>query len=157
MARVLPLQIFGIYPCGSRRQVDGSDVIVGVPFDQCYKMLPPRRYHGVWLDEFEGSAFFEGARDSSEVKAAIAHQSGAWPRSNVWLQWAAGRGRNPPHMTSRNARLVWLDFVGRKTVYAGSYGHMGGSQHDILVDRVVSARPIYQSALPYLEDEIRSK
>jgi hypothetical protein len=158
MARVLPLGVFDIYPCASRQKIQGTDVIVGVPFDQCYKMLPPKRYRGVWLDEFEGSAFFEGARGAGEVRAAIARRSDAWPSSQVWLDWPENGGATAlPTKTSANARLVVMDFVGRRTVYAGSYGHMGGSQHEILVDRMLSAKPIYQSPLPYLEDEIRPK
>lgn len=36
-----------------------GDVIRKLPVHECYKMEEPRRYKGVWTDEFEGQSFVE--------------------------------------------------------------------------------------------------
>lgn len=118
-------------------------VIAFKPTDQCYKMEAPRSYRGVWVDEFEGQAFIpEGAKTPE------------WPRGNpkspewkkeadraiaatIWLDVErvnlSGEGR-------RDGRKFLIEFVGRKTMYSGHYGHMGMAGQEIIVDRVISLR-----------------
>jgi hypothetical protein len=31
-----------------------------------------------------------------------------------------------------------VDFIGRKTIYKGAYGHMGASDHEIVMDRMTN-------------------
>lgn len=42
----------------------------------------------------------------------------------------------PPHGTFA------IRFVGRRSLHRGEYGHLGGAQHVVVVDRVISVRRI---------------
>ncbi|WP_420142887.1 hypothetical protein [Sphingomonas sp.] len=150
-ARILPLEVLGIHSCAKERTANGKTVIEGIPFDQCYKMLPAKRMRGVWLDEFEGSRFFEDVDHPDQVIAALRHERDAklWPFGE-WLGW--GKAREPE--TPPRSRMVLIDFVGRRTAVPGSYGHGGGSRSEVLVDKVLSARVIYRAKGNYLDDEI---
>ena len=35
-----------------------------------------------------------------------------------------------------------IDFIGRRTLYPGHYGHMGGWNEEVLVDRIFSIKQI---------------
>jgi len=35
-----------------------------------------------------------------------------------------------------------MDFMGRRTMYKGPYGHMGGSDQELVVDRVISMKEV---------------
>lgn len=156
LASVLPLGVLGIYPCASRQKESGIEVIVGVPVDQCFKMLPAERFRGIWLDQFEGSTFFEGASDAETVKAELRRRMATPTADGEWLGWDdANRAVSLPR--SSNARLIAIDFIGRRTAYRGRYGHMGMSNSEVVVDRMISARPIYEASTSYLEDELTRK
>lgn len=128
------------FPCTYHIEVG---VIGSKPTDQCYKMEAARRYRGVWVDEFEGQAFIpEGAKPPE------------WPRSNPkspeWRKeadraiaatiWLDVERVNLGHTRRRDGRKFFIEFIGRKTMYAGNYGHMGMSGQEIIVDRVISLR-----------------
>jgi hypothetical protein len=147
LASVLPLDVLGIYPCASRQKESGIEVVVGVPVDQCFKMLPAKRFRGIWLDEFEGSIFIDGARDVETTKAELRRSLAAPVAHREWLGWNDA-DRDALFPRSSNARLVAVDFIGRRTAYPGRYGHMGMSSSEVVVDRVISVRPIYQAHTP---------
>jgi hypothetical protein len=153
LASMLPLSMFGIYRCASLQKESGLDVVVGIPIDQCYKMQPAKRFRGIWINQFEESIFFDGARDANSVKAEMRRRLGTPAAYEEWLGWP--EKMEPP--LSRNMRMVFLDFIGRRTAYPGRYGHMGSSRSEIVVDRVISARVIYRSSMPYIEDELRAR
>lgn len=156
LAAVFPLGVFGIYPCAHRQKESGIDVIVSIPDDQCFKMLPATRFRGIWLDEFEGSSFFENARNADEVKTKLrgilADRGGS-----EWLGWSKEGESIPLARSSRGYRLIAIDFIGRRTAYSGKYGHLGGWKSEVLVDRVITARTIFVAKTPYLEDELAPK
>jgi len=127
-------------------------VIVRMRDDQCFKMLPARRFRGVWLDEFEGSIFIEGARDVKTAKAELRRSLAVPVGNGEWLDWEDTK-RNSVLPPSANARLIAIDFVGRRTAYPKRYGHMGMFNSEVIVDRVISARPIYEASVAYLEHE----
>ena len=142
--------VFG-YPCASVEKFDDVKFVASKPTDECFKMEKPRRFRGIWIDEFEGSTFYEGITSVSAAKRRMASNSAA-PDSKVeWLTWH--RGNRVPELTSR---VVLIDFVGRRTAYPGHYGHMGGSDSEIIVDRMIFAREIYRSKEAYLVNEIGS-
>lgn len=41
-----------------------------------------------------------------------------------------------------NGRAMLVDFIGRRTLYPGSYGHLSLFRHGIIVDRVIAAREL---------------
>lgn len=152
-ARAVPIvQLFGIRPCTTREVVGGEVRLVSTPAEQCYKMLPSRRYRGIWLDEFEGSRFFEAAPSAEAVKIIVGRDRLRGP-SGEWLSWAGRIDDKVLPRKSPNSRMMVLDFVGRRTAYPGSYGHFGMSKSYIVVDRLLTARQIYLSTEEYLANE----
>ena len=114
--------------------------------------LQEKRFRGIWLDQFEGSRYFDGAHDASRVKASIRHDAKTFNANREWLGWNDQATRDLIPSAPR-ARLVAIDFIGRRMAYPGRYGHMGISRRAIIVDRVLSARLIYQASTPYLAEE----
>ena len=122
--------------------VDAS-TIGSLPTDQCYQMEAPRHYRGVWVDEFEGQRFIPQGTNPPE-----------WPRTNptfpgwrkqaerarlaaIWLD--TSRINLDRKSGPRGAKRL-IEFVGRKTMYPGAYGHLGMSGQEIIVDRMISLR-----------------
>lgn len=123
-------------------------VIGSLPTDQCYKMDAPRRYRGIWIDAFEGQQFISEGTTAPE-----------WPRGNPtsleWREqadraiaatiWLDVRRARLDHKWQQGGRRVFLEFVGRKTLYPGNYGHMGMAGQEIIVDYVISQRECPQT------------
>ncbi|WP_296614099.1 hypothetical protein [Sphingomonas sp.] len=120
-----------------------AGVIGFVPTDQCYKMDAPRRYRGVWIDEFEGQKFIpEGTRAPEWPRGNP--QSPEWQKkadqaiaATIWLDVDRAK---LGHKWQQGGRRVFIEFIGRKTMYPGNYGHMGMSGQEIIVDRVIAQR-----------------
>jgi hypothetical protein len=131
--------IFDHQPCW--RTIKG--VPENLPVADCYRMLPPQRMRGVWLNEFEGSKFFPG----------YSTDPGPSLRSTLWLEVdrpAISRitGRNFNWRSKGpQPKLVLLDFIGRRTAISGPYGHMGMSDHYVVVDRILSAQVLDEPAV----------
>jgi hypothetical protein len=128
------------YPCTHHIE---TNVIESLPTDQCYKMERPRRYRGVWVDEFEGQRFIAEGTSPPE-----------WPRNDpksprwrerfeqarlatVWLD--ASRVTFDQKPRQRGGKW-FIEFLGRRTLYPGAYGHLGMSGQEIIVDRMISLR-----------------
>ena len=129
-------------PC-SYHISDGS--IGSLPTDQCYRMEEPRRYRGVWIDEFEGQQFIpEGTTPPAWPRAYS--KSPGWraqaDRAQAAAIWLDVDRVKLGHDFSNGSRKMLIDFVGRKTMFPGSYGHMGMSGSEIIVDRVISIKKI---------------
>jgi hypothetical protein len=106
-------------------------------------MEASHHYRGVWVDEFEGQAFIPEGTTALE-----------WPRGDVttseWREqfdraraatiWLDVSRVNLGHRFRQGGRKLLIEFVGRKTMYLGYYGHMGMSGHEIIVDRVISLK-----------------
>jgi hypothetical protein len=126
------------YPCTSLK----SDIVVGLPTDQCYRMDEPRRYRGVWIDEFEGQQFIpEGTRppkwpDGNSRTPGWRKRLEQARLASIWLDTSRATFAKKPRVGGRK----WIEFVGRKTRYPGLYGHLGMSGHEIIVDRVIALR-----------------
>lgn len=138
----------GCYRDGSRlvREIPctyhiGSRGLGSLPTDQCYKMEAPRRYRGIWIDEFEGQQFIAEGTKAPE-----------WPRGDAkapdWRKkadraiaatiWLNSERANLSHKWQQGGRRVFVEFIGRKTKYPGNYGHMGMSGQEIIVDRIIT-------------------
>ena len=104
------------------------------PLDRCFRMLPARRWRGVWIDMPRQSFFLPGA---DEVPSDT-------PETGIWLSFAQPSGLERPADAKTDTRAYRVEFVGRRTQYAGEYGESGTAIHEILVDRVISAVTIKQ-------------
>jgi len=125
-------------PCGYRT---APNVITSLPTDECFKMEAPRTYRGVWVDEFEGERFIpEGASPPewprSDPKSPGWREQAERARlATIWIDASRVERQSRQQGTRR-----FIEFVGRKTMYPGNYGHFGMSGQEIIVDRVISLR-----------------
>lgn len=118
-----------------------AGTIASIPTDQCYKMEAPRRFRGVWVNEFEGQAFIPEGTTAPE-----------WPRGDPTMpnrreQFEQARAAriwidvSPTDLDHEfRGRRAFIEFDGRKTMYPGDYGHLGMSGQYIVVDHVISLR-----------------
>lgn len=110
----------------------------------CGDLGRQRVFEGIYFDEFEGQIFLDGERPAESYT-----QRGP-------LTWLTFDEQSVPEQlgTGVVSTRVWhMRFIGRKTVRSGHYGHFGMSCHEILVDRVLWARP-QQAAGGYRSDSL---
>lgn len=119
---------------------DDGKVVIHRRTDKCFKMDKPRRFRGVWINEFEGQRFVAENATAPEWPHSDPRSPG-WKEqfekarsASIWL--SIDRQKIAPLTVSSEKMLI--EFVGRKTRFLGSYGHMGLSGHEIVVDRVIS-------------------
>lgn len=128
------------HPCSDRMDTEYGPVDTWLPTDQCYRMTEPQRMRGLWIDEFEGSRFFPGARDAFGAEIGSVR---------IWLDVESN---HIPHLfrfnESDEPRALEIEFIGRQTAVAGEHGHMGASTHEIIVDQLISARSV--DVAPYV-------
>jgi hypothetical protein len=121
------------HPCLGEMETKYGTVGTSLPTDQCFRMSEPKRMQGVWIDEFEGSQFLPGARDVSRAEVGL---------GGIWLDVETNRIPGLLQSPAGELRAFEIEFIGRQTAVAGQYGHMGGRDHEIIVDQLISARPV---------------
>lgn len=112
-----------VWPCTRKEQTDGVKVQERTATDQCYKMDAPRRRTGLWRNEFEGSRFCPAPATECAFDT---------PGDVIWLDPERVSKKEP------DEALYRVEFIGRRTAVKGHYGHMGGSDYEIIVDRFIS-------------------
>ena len=118
-------------PC-TREEMHGSiKVLVGEPTEECVKMSAPQRFRGLWRNDFEGSQFCPEPATTCKFDA---------PGDRIWL--------NEKPNAHADRKLYRVEFIGRKTLYKGPYGHMGVSDHEIIVDRMISKEVLWAPPSP---------
>jgi len=124
----LGLPTIGIWPCPERKEIElGSPVYIGQPTDQCYKMQPQQRWQGLWRNEFEGSRFCPGPARQCQMDT---------PGDIIWLDTERVTRMEP------DGALYAVDLIGRRTAVKAQHGHLGGSDHDLIVDRFISMKRV---------------
>ena len=104
----------------------------------CIPYSSSQRMSGIWVHGFEYSAFFAGARSWHEVS----HQAFD-PRYK--LTWLSGPATFP--MPSNQARMIEgfsvsrVELIGKRSLCASGYGHLGGSEHEVIVERFLTIAP----------------
>lgn len=98
--------------------------------DKCFKMLPAIRWRGLWRNDFEGSDFCPAPADECRWTT---------PRNAIWLSL---RKSSLYYSMEGRGGLYAVDFVGRRTAERGHYGHMGTSDYEVIVDRLISIRQV---------------
>lgn len=114
------------WPCTYETTELGSPSIASLPTEQCYKMTKPQRIQGFWNDDFEGSQFCTIPKDCF------------YPHVGTWLEFA------DPKMEAREPteKLYQVDFIGRRPLHSGSFGHFGLFPTDVVVDRIISIKQV---------------
>lgn len=104
----------------------------------CIDFLPVERMRGVWISGFERSWFVPGAEGVPDPNRT--------DLSKIWLTFANGALPDPALRRAMDAQrgvaVVAIEFDGRRSRDVGQYGHMGGADTIVIVDRIVSARLI---------------
>jgi hypothetical protein len=98
--------------------------------DQCFKFSRPELMSGLWRNQFEGSQFCarETTRCQSEDDAAFVALSFAQP--------LLGDAYTPP------GGLYAVEFIGRRSLHGGRFGHFGMADNAVIVDRLIAIREI---------------
>jgi hypothetical protein len=150
-ARLIDWGIRWRYPCTSTERDGDIEMLHHLETDQCVRMGPKQRFRGLWNNEFEGSRFCAApAEECSYISRG----------EDVWLSFS-------PEM-ERTGEVVGgvysIDFIGRQTLFPGSYGHMGGSDEEVIVDRVIAMRrvgdtPVVTEAelMAYINGRLRAR
>lgn len=107
------------YPCTYEEVIDGSKSIASTPTEECVKMLPQQHWRGLWRNDFEGSRFCPEPAEQCTFKT---------PGERIWLSRTPGRP---------DGGLYRVDFIGRRTMYKGPYGHFGLFDQELTIDRPI--------------------
>lgn len=96
----------------------------------CFDMLPRQRWSGLWNTGWEWTNFCP--KPAKECGTASEH-------GDIWLELAGERSgaRSPPP-----DGLYQIEFVGRRTKAPGHFGHLDQYDHMMIVDRMISIRPV---------------
>lgn len=115
-------------PCDAGTYVeDGVVIAKSMADDECFRFRKPERFRGLWRNEFEGSRFCPAPAQQCDYDT---------PGDDIWLDTERALRKGP------DGALYEVEFIGRQTAVKGHYGHMGGSDHDLIVDRLVSMKQI---------------
>lgn len=141
IALMLPFALMSTQPrdCFAKEIMNGVSVLRYLGDRKCIDFQPPRIFHGVYVDEFEGQAYYDGATSIEEIRRR---------GDNVWFsvddetRFSAhfkGRGfRSPAYLvTFRGREATDMDREPLK-----GYGHMGMSAGVVLVDELIEAKPL---------------
>lgn len=107
---------------------------------QCVKMTRPQRWSGIWKNDLEGSRFCLSSDPCAEVR----------DREQTWLTF---EGKLPPGIEPGRGGAYQIEFFGKRTQYPGMYGHLGMSEHEIVVDRLITIREIEPPPPDWTEEE----
>ncbi len=130
--------------CRREERSGGVVTVMPGPDRDCRRYRAARSSEGVWIDEFEGSQFVEGARSYDEARRRRA--------SNPTVYWLAFDKRSEMtkvvprrHGTAYRIRLIareMLPEAQRSRFSLPGFGHMGMWHRSLLVDVVRSAEVI---------------
>ncbi len=100
--------------------------------DQCFEMTSSQRWRGLWRDSFEGSVFCPSpAKECSNIRP-----------DQIWLSYSEKLRHAKTKPIEGAGGLYLVEFIGRKTLKRGHYGHMGLFDNEIIVDRLISVREL---------------
>jgi hypothetical protein len=112
--------------CLERISLNGIESLA--PNEDCSQRLPPRRWHGLWRNDFEGSLFCPAPAQECT--------NGGRPLSErIWLEL------EPRPAIVRDGALYAVEFIGRRTARGSPYAGSGYPQ-DIIVDRMISMKEL---------------
>jgi len=120
--------------CWANESRNGINVRVYKGDRNCVDLAPATEMDGVWVNELEGSAFYEGARCIADVSAR---------KSTVWF--TIDNETALPHGFTKHYGLAYrVKIVGRKARDMHrrpleGYGHMGVSPGLVVADKIIRA------------------
>lgn len=121
-------------PCVDERVEGGTRVLVYRGDRTCVDFAERREFGGLWVNEFEGSAWIDGP-------ASIAALPADWREQRVWFSTDA-QTRWPGEISRRYGHVYRVRFIGRATRDMNrkpleGYGHLGVSRGLVLADEIL--------------------
>ena len=101
---------------------------------ECLPYSSPEQLAGVWVVDFEHSAFYPNASNYNET---VSRTDRIWLRAEPSLSpeiTAAGQG------AGRRAYAVAI--IGRRSLCDFAYGHMGVDRREVIAKRIIAMRPL---------------
>lgn len=136
-----PRRIVRMPPC-HREVGEGSRKYLEYRGDRiCVDIDLPRVYEGIWIDEFEGHAFAEGATNRADLKPGTRRPwFNTYEALKPFTKPAGSKGLY-------NGRLYKVRFVGRQAVDmnrepARGYGHFNMWPGLVILDEMLSIKPL---------------
>jgi hypothetical protein len=106
-------------------------------------MDAPRRYRGVWIDEFEGQRFIPQGTTPPEwpdIESRAPDLQEKFEQARLASIWLDMERVKRPRPSRGGSGRYFIEFTGRQTMFPGAYGHLGMSGHEIIVDEVIALR-----------------
>jgi len=132
--------------CWKRVDVNDPNSETFIGARRCYDYLAPRAYQGIYVDEFEGQRFVPDGWPAGQ------------PAPSIWVDFDARSDVSAAPLLAQQFTAAYdghnrnwrVRIIGRETARPGRYGHMGGSNRAMLIDRIVSADLllVYDGYLP---------
>jgi len=107
------------FPCTYEETQNGVTTIVQQPVSVCVKMSPQQRFKGLWRMGQETSIFCPAPATECRYDGRA---------GKIWLSRTPGGGGR--------GDLYRVDFIGRRTLYKGSYGD-GFADYEVVMDRPI--------------------
>ena len=99
----------------------------------CVDFTPPRQMSGIWVNEFEGSAFHDGAQSIADIHGK---------KGDVWFS-LDNQTELPPNFKREYGHAYRITIIGstaidmnRKPLHG--YGHMNMARGLVLADRIIA-------------------
>ncbi|WP_156442938.1 MULTISPECIES: hypothetical protein [unclassified Sphingomonas] len=127
--------------CYRRETHGGTPVLGSIGTRLCHELDAPKRFRGIFFDEFEGQLFIEGSPPGPPYREP---QERVWPSFDGATTFDKGTKNTLIDDGSGSTRVFEIEFIGRKTSRKGRYGHFGMSQHEVVIDRVVRLRLLHK-------------
>jgi hypothetical protein len=97
--------------------------------------IPHTKMQGVWVIGLEESVFVENATERVQLKRSF--------QNAVWLDVDTAKAINRAGFAlDGNERQFLVSFVGRKSTRHGLYGHHGMYEKGVVLDKLLSIRPL---------------
>jgi hypothetical protein len=104
----------------------------------CFAFSASEKIAGIWIPEFEGSMFFETTVEQPRYVELS--------ENTPWLEIAPSAKLHVlPNTTIQKA--YYVEFVGRRSTEPGMFGHMGMSENEVLVDRMLKIKLVHPPAI----------
>ncbi|VWX61305.1 hypothetical protein [Sphingorhabdus sp. 109] len=127
----IPIALILGQPCETQE----GNAIIRDTGPECYHFSAAREYNGVWLYEFEGSTFVEGADSAPEQRPK--DERSAWLRYDPPMELA---GKYDEQKKCYTVSAFRIRFIGRER--QGRGGHMGLWNKVVLPTQMIKLEPL---------------
>jgi len=116
-----------------------AKVVMSTDESLCLPFSAPRRMEGIWVQGFELSNFYAGARDHSQVAAPGVDLRDA----ATWFTTTGRATEKLPSWSQRDdGRAFRVEIIGKQSLCEGSYGHLGYASHEVIATDLLRIAPL---------------